>query len=269
MPVRRRGQILAAVRLPEIQIHRRRFLPGLLVLAVLFALASDASARGPGHTRVHPDWEKHPVTRYAALSAPDCLAELGRRKIPFTTVQSAPGVLAPVRLPEDVGGVVYRTAIAKHLRGTNPYDVFDCRLALALHDFSNVLRAHDIDEVLIFSAWRPPGKQWDDGKLGHRHPGALAIDAYRFGKKLADGQTERTWLEVEKDFHGTIGPLPCGSGAAPPSPSTPEARELRSIACEAADQHFFTSILTPNYNRAHFNHFHLEVTPEVSWFLVR
>ena len=43
-----------------------------------------------------------------------------------------PGVLAPVRLPEDVGGVVYRTAIAKHLRGTNPYDVFDCRLALAL-----------------------------------------------------------------------------------------------------------------------------------------
>ena len=187
----------------------------------------------------------------------------------YTLVQSAPGVLAPVRLPEDVGGVVYRTAIAKHLRATNPYDVFDCRLALALHDFSKVLRAHDIDEVLIFSAWRPPGKQWDDGKLGHRHPGALAIDAYRFGKKLADGQAERTWLEVARDFHGTIGPLPCGSGAAPPTPSTPEARELRSIACEAADQHFFTSILTPNYNRAHFNHFHLEVTPDVRWFLVR
>jgi hypothetical protein len=269
MPPPGRGQILAAVRLLENQIPRRRLGLGALVFAAGFALASDADARGQGHTRFHPDWEKHPATRYASLTAPDCLAELGRRKITFTPVQSAPGVLAPVRLPEDVGGVVYRTAIAKHLRATNPYDVFDCRLALALHDFSKVLLAHDIDEVLIFSAWRPPGKQWDDGKLGHRHPGALAIDAYRFGKKLVDGQTERTWLEVEKDFHGIIGPAPCGSGAAPPSPSTPEARELRSLACEAADQHFFTSILTPNYNRAHFNHFHLEVTPEVKWYLVR
>ncbi len=269
MPAPGRGQILAAVRPLENLIPRCRSGLGALVFAAGFALASDADARGQGHTRFHPDWEKHPSTRYAALTAPDCLSELGRRKITFTPVQSAPGVLAPVRLPDDVGGVVYRTAIARHLRGTNPYDIFDCRLALALHDFSKVLLAHDIDEVLIFSAWRPPGKQWDGGKLGHRHPGALAIDAYRFGKKLADGQTERTWLEVEKDFHGTIGPAPCGSGAAPPSPSTPEARELRSIACEAADQHFFTSILTPNYNRAHFNHFHLEVTPEVKWYLVR
>jgi Extensin-like protein C-terminus len=239
------------------------------VCAAIIGLAGDAHARGAGHVRFDPDWEKHPAARYAALTAAACLAELGRRQIPFTRVASAPGVLAPVRLPEDVGGVVYRTAIAKHLRGQNPYDVFDCRLALALHDFSKVLRAHDIEEVLIFSAWRPPGKNWDDAKLGHRHPGALAIDAYRFGKKLADGQTERVWLEVEKDFHGTIGPLPCGTGAAPPRPSTPEARELRSIVCEAADQHFFTSILTPNYNRAHFNHFHLEVTPEVKWVLVR
>ena len=269
MSVPGRGQILDAVRLSENHPRPRRILLVALALAAFFGLASDAGARGQGHTRFHPDWQKHPSTRYAALTAPDCLAELGRRKITYTLVQSAPGVLAPVRLPEDVGGVVYRTAIAKHLRATNPYDVFDCRLALALHDFSKVLRAHDIDEVLIFSAWRPPGKQWDDGKLGHRHPGALAIDAYRFGKKLADGQAERTWLEVARDFHGTIGPLPCGSGAAPPTPSTPEARELRSIACEAADQHFFTSILTPNYNRAHFNHFHLEVTPDVRWFLVR
>ncbi|MFS8071539.1 MAG: hypothetical protein ACMG6S_34650, partial [Byssovorax sp.] len=105
----------------EDQIQRLRFLPGALVLAALFGFASDAVAlapRGQGHTRFHPDWEKHPSTRYAALGAADCLAELGRRKITFTPVQSAPGVLAPVRLPDDVGGVVYRTAIARHLRAT-------------------------------------------------------------------------------------------------------------------------------------------------------
>lgn len=265
----RRGQILGAVRSSEDSTSPWRSVLGALVIVSLSVVTSDAAAQGRGHTRLHPDWAKHPSTRYAALDAPACLSELARRKITFTPVTSAPGVLAPVRVPEDVGGVVYRTAIARHLRATNPYDVFDCRLVLALHDFSNVLRAHDIEEVLIFSAWRPPGKQRDDGKLGHRHPGALAIDAYRFGKRRLPGQSERTWLEVEKDFHGTIGPAPCGAGAAPPSPSTPAARELRSIACEAADQHFFTSILTPNYNRAHRNHFHLEVTPDVKWFLVR
>ncbi len=77
------------------------------------------------------------------------------------------------------------------------------------------------------------------------------------------------WLDVEHDFHGTLGAPPCGPGAAAPSPATPEARELRSIACEAVDQHMFTTILTPSYDRAHRNHFHLEVTPGVRWYLVR
>ena len=95
------------------------------------------------------------------------------------------------------------------------------------------------------------------------------MDARRFGKRSAGPDGSKVWLDVERDFHGTLGPPPCGPGAAPPSPSPPEARELRSIACEAADQHLFTSILTPSYDRAHRNHFHLELTPAVRWYLVR
>jgi hypothetical protein len=229
-----------------------------------------ALARGQnGHVRYHPDWEKHASTRYAALGAPACKAELARRGVDFVEVQDAPGVLAPVRLPKDVGGVTYRTEAPAHARGTSPYDVFDCRLVLALSDFSKILRAHDVDEVVMFSAWRPPGSRWPASKLATRHPGALAIDAARFGKALAPGRKERVWLDVARDFHGAIGAPACGPGAAAPRRSTAAARELRSIACEAADQHVFTAILTPNYNRAHFNHFHLEITPEVKWSLVR
>src|SRR6185503_11609176 len=214
--------------------------PHALACVLAFALwGSDAAAaRGRPRVKFHPDWEKHPSTRYASLGPTECPRELTRRGIEFTPVQRAPGVLIPVRLPKDVGGVVYRTAIGENLRGANPFDVFDCRLVLALHDFSKVLRVHDVDEVLIFSAWRPPGKRWPGGKLGTRHPGGLAIDAYRFGKKLGPGQSSREWLDVEKNFHGTLGAQPCGSGAAPPSPATAEAKEIRSIACEAADQHF-------------------------------
>ena len=190
--------------------------------------------------------------------------------VAFTRVvpADAAGVATPVRLPRDVGGVVYCTEAPAHVREASPYDVFDCRLVLSLSDFSRVLRAHDVDEVRLFSAYRPSGRALRDGEPGLRHEGGLALDARRFGKKPGPGP-ERVWLDVERDFHGRLGADPCGARAAPPSPATAEARELRSIACEAADLHLFTSILTPTYDRAHRNHFHLEVTPGVRWALVR
>lgn len=157
------------------------------------------------------------------------------------------------------------------MRATGPHDVFDCRLVLALSDWSKILLDHDIDEVRMYSAWRPPSPKWPEGKIGTRHPGALAIDAYRFGKKLAEGKPEkdRVWLDVARDFSGRIGAPSCGPGAPPPRSKSKAAGELRKIVCAAADAHLFTTILTPNYDRAHWNHFHLEVTPDVTWHLVR
>jgi hypothetical protein len=198
------------------------------------------------------------------MSGAQCLAELGRRAVEVTRVVGAPGVVTPVRLPHDVNGVVYRTEAPAHLREVAPYDVFECRLVLALSDWSRVLRVHDVDEVLIFSAYRPGGSR--AGEEAIRHAGGLAMDVRRLGKRVGSAHV---WLDVERDFHGTLGAASCGPGAAPPSPPTAEARELRSIVCEAADQHLFTSILTPGYDRAHKNHVHLELTPGVRWSLVR
>lgn len=251
----------------------RSAIAAALVTLGLFGVA-DARPRAAPKLRTprvefHPEWASHPAAKYAALDAQSCHAELGRRGVAFTEVAKAPGVLAPVRLAKDVGGVVYRTEAPEHQRRQSPFEVFDCRLVLALSDFSKILVAHDIDEVVMFSAWRPPSRRWPEGKLGTRHPGALAIDASRFGKRLREGETTRAWLDVEHDFHGEIGLLPCGPDARPPSEDVAPARELRAIVCDAVDRHLFTSVLTPNYNRAHFNHFHLEVTPEVKWSLVR
>jgi hypothetical protein len=223
--------------------------------------------RGRGRVAIHPDWEKHPSTRYAALDAAACLEELARRSVPFTLVERAPGVVAPVRLPEGAGGVLFRTAAPAHARATGPYDVLDCRLALALHDWAALLRAHDVDEVLLFSAWRPDARVGD--APGRRHAGGLAIDAYRFRKRRDPVSGERVELDVLRDFHGTPGAPPCGAGAPSPRPDTLAARELRSIVCEAADQHLFTVMLTPHHDRHHRNHLHLELTPGVPWHLVR
>jgi hypothetical protein len=194
------------------------------------------------------------------MPAPRCLAELARREIKAARVERAPGVLAPVRLPEGIGGVVYRTPAPAHVRAHNPGDVFDCRLALALSDFSKILRERGVREALILSAWRPPPGDRGLGGPALRHPGALAVDIYRFGK-------EGAWLHVERDFGGALGAPVCGRSA--PEPPTAAGRELRAIVCEAAAQHLFTSILTPSYDRAHKNHLHLEVTPGVEWELLR
>jgi hypothetical protein len=203
-----------------------------------------------------------PAFRYAQLDAASCEAELTRRGIAFTPVAEARGVLAPIRLAGPVGGIAYHTALSPKDRATSPNEVFDCRLILALDDFSAILRTHDVVEVIHFSGWRPPSaKRWPAGKLGTRHDGALALDAGTFVK--SDG----TKLEVEKDFHGRIGAKTCGPGTGPWSP-TPAAIELRDIVCEAAGEHLFTVTLTPDYNWPHRNHFHLEVTPKVKWFLV-
>jgi len=249
----------------------------VLIAALLVVASGSADARGKAKKRPRVTfdaaWASHPSALYAGLSAAKCTDELGRRGVAFTPVTQGPtpGVLAPVRLPKDVGGVVYRSQATPNVRAQSPYDIFDCRLVLALSDFSKILVAHDIDEVVMFSAWRPPPRSWPEGKLGTRHLGALAIDVERLGKKLGDGQPEkaRVWLNIESNWAGSIGAPACGSGAAAPKAKSPAALELRSIVCEAADKHLFTSILTPNYNRAHENHVHLEVTPDVTWHLVR
>lgn len=202
-----------------------------------------------------------PAVRYASLGQGQCEAELRRRKVPFVRVE-ARGVLAPVRLRGPVSGVTFRSQVAARARATSPYEIFDCRLVLALDDFAKLLAKQDIVEVVHYSAYRPPpARGWVPGKVGSRHGGALALDAGKFIKK--DG----TVLDVEKEFHGRIGARTCGPGTGP-QPSTPEALALRGLACDSAQGRLFNVILTPNYNYPHRNHFHLEVTRGVKWFIV-
>lgn len=208
------------------------------------------------------DVSSAPAVRYAQLGRAPCEAELVKRGVAFHRVDSARGVLAPVRLAGPLRGVTYRTELPPKQRATTPYEIYDCRLVLALDDFSQLLAKHDVAEVIHYSAYRPPSaKKWPAAKIGARHDGALALDAAKFVKK--DG----TVLDVEKDFHGKIGATTCGPNTGP-DPATKEAVELRQIVCDAAEQRLFNVELTPNVNWDHRNHFHLEVTANARWFLV-
>jgi len=201
-----------------------------------------------------------PAIRYAALSPDDCEAELTKRNIPFER-ETARGVLAPVRLKGALRGVEFRTNLKAEQRETTPWEIADCRLVLALDDFAAILAEHDIVEVRHYSMYRAPPKRWADDKIGSRHNGALALDAALFIR--ADGSK----LDVLDDFKGKRGSKTCGDKAR--KVKDPAAIELREIVCAVVDQQLFNVVLTPNFNRAHRNHLHLEVTAGVKWFMVR
>lgn len=206
-----------------------------------------------------PDAANTPAHRYGMMSRDDCEAELTTRGIPFQR-EEARGVYAPVRLTGPLRGITFRTNLDEEKRSTTAWEISDCRLVLALDDFAEILGRHDIVDVRHYSMYRAPRKSWPDGKIGTRHNGAVAIDAARF--IASDG----TYYDVLDHFSGRIDAKTCGPKAAPRK-KTKQSLELRAILCEAVEAHLFNIVLTPNYNRAHRNHFHLEVTG-AQWFLI-
>jgi hypothetical protein len=241
---------------------------GLLLLGATSAHRTKPRHRAPKYA---PHAQQLPLKHapgsraevYAALSPSACIAALNERHIAFAREAPKRGVEIPVRLTGRVGGVLYRTDYPDGERASLPWEVFDCRLVLSLDDFAEILRAHSVAEVRIFSAWRPPAKSSPMTEWGRRHEGALAVDVRELRKDTGEV------LNILEQFHGKLGDAQCTPSAPPPNPDTPEARELHEIVCAAADAHIFNSILTPNYNLPHKNHFHLELTPEVDWFMLR
>ena len=224
------------------------------------AKTSHAKTHGKSRFENPTDPDTTPAVRYGGMSPADCETELGNRHIGYTK-ETARGVLDPVRLTGSLHGVEFRTDTSDAKRADSPYEIVDCREVLAMDDFAQILEKHDIVQVRHYSLYRPPPKSWPDDRIGGQHNGGLALDAARFIK--SDGSD----LVVLKDFHGAVGAKTCGDGAGP-RPVTDKGLELRAILCEAVSKHLFNVVLTPNFNRPHRNHFHLEVMANKKWFLV-
>ena len=207
------------------------------------------------------DFAATPAFRYGALKTDACLAELKKRNVAFDPAAETKGVDAPVRITGPMHGVKFVQVNHTHEQSLKAEtSILDCRLALALDDFSVRLASRGVTEVGYISAYRK-----DTGAKvapGERHPAGMAIDvAYlrQNGKEL----------QVEREFHGRVGARTCGTKAEAPKAKTKGALELRSIVCEAGRDRVFNLVLTPNYNRDHHNHIHFEVRRHIDWFLVQ
>ena len=197
---------------------------------------------------------------YGALTNAQCLALLKKRKIPYALLGKTSGVELPLRLTGPLHGVDFHGGEPAALRSTSPSEILDCRLALALDDFAGILEDHHIVEAVHWSIYRAPPIGTEDAAADHTAGLAMDLGA------LFEDDGSRTGIAEE--WRGEIGAKTCGNGAAP-VPSTKRAWRLRAVLCATAASHFFHVVLTPNFNAAHHDHFHLEIKRHSTFSFVK
>lgn len=192
----------------------------------------------------------------AALTPDDCRRLLDQAEVQFEPVpdDAAPAVLAPVYLLAPVNGVSFSPR-----NGLSEHGMLDCRLAIALLAWSPALQEAGVVKVEHYSSFRPGARVRGTGKSSG-HARALAMDAARF--HFEDGRVldiEEAWEQRER-------------GGAPCPERTDEGEAghlLRHLVCEAVSRDLFQVVLTPHHDRAHQNHVHLELVPEVDWSYIK
>ncbi len=145
----------------------------------------------------------------------------------------------PIFLSSPVNGVNWR-----YFSAAGPRDIYmACRLSLALHALGELLTEHEIDaaEHLGVFNCRLIGGSNDLSE----HGWARAIDLSAF--TYNDG----TRCVVEDDWFGLEG-----------EPDTLCGQLLQDLAWEMFNRQIFNIVLTPDFNAAHFNHFHVDLTPD-------
>jgi hypothetical protein len=158
----------------------------------------------------------------------------------------SPGVANPVRIGGPIGNVRFIAPGRKSV-----YGKLDCRLALVLASFAEILEAHGVATVLVDNLYRPRARL-AGRRVKSQHRYGLAIDVMGFVLK------DDSPLMIERDFGADIGRPPCGPKSTLPILTEASAR-LRNLVCDMVEAGLFHHVLTPNYNRAHRNHLHLDI----------
>lgn len=195
-----------------------------------------------------------------ALNASRCKALLRRHKVAFEEIASseAESVEQPIRLTGPVDGIPIQHRNHGHPRRGDRIarlEILDCRLAIALLDWSRILHEAGVRRVEHYSMYRAGARVGGTGKPSG-HATGLAIDV----GELVLSDASRVVVDADwKDKRRGGSPCPPREGESA-SPAL-----LRRIVCTAAEQKLFQILLTPHHDEHHANHLHLEVRPDVDW----
>jgi hypothetical protein len=191
-------------------------------------------------------WTVKPEAVWSIRSQPDCLRQLAQRRVQNLLVERELTTPVPtlVQIDGSIEGVSF---VSAHL--DRQVEV-SCELAARLPALARILRAHGVRSVLVNSSYR-------DQPRPSFHTFGLALDIAAF-------RTAHETLLVAKHFEVSPEQLTCKA-----EPQTPEGKQLLAIACAVAESHLFSSVLTPNYNAGHRDHFHFDMRPDDPRFFVR
>jgi hypothetical protein len=203
-------------------------------LAALVATFHNYRAEIPGAT-----WRVRPGAVWRVRPQEECFDALREAGVPFRPIGDHPTPIpSPVELLGPIDGVWFR------MRHEDRPLTVSCEMATRLPALVAVLSSHGVRGVDVMSAYR-------DNPRPSFHTFGMGLDIERLW-------TDRGWLTLQTDFEET----PADETCAAPAASSRRARTLRRIACQLHRSNVWSSVLTPNYNDGHRDHFHLDVRPD-------
>lgn len=169
----------------------------------------------------------------------DCYDELEARHITYKKTKK-PGIKRAVEITSPLGGV----AVAGH----EPL-VIDCSLAVSLDEAGRYMKALGMTDAHFASAYSRRLVRGTNHPSKHSY--GLAIDVSAFtGPDLGT-------LRVAKDYEQGLGDAIDCVG----QPLTQGGAILKVLQCQLVRSGLFHLVLSPDYDDAHHDHFHLEALP--------
>jgi len=193
------------------------------------------------------------VAMCARAWAGDCTSELDARHVSWKKASVppprlsrdgsilVPGIANAVEITGPLGGV--------EVTGDDEPLVIDCSLAVSLDEAGHYLRALGITKAHFASAYSRRKVRFTDH--WSKHSFGLAIDISTFtGPDLGT-------LRVDRDFEQGLGDdMDCVG-----EPLTQAGAVLEILKCQLVRSGLFHLVLSPDYDDAHHDHFHLEALP--------
>jgi hypothetical protein len=170
----------------------------------------------------------------------ECTAELDARHVTWKKA-SRPGIVRGVEITGALGGVLL-TSIDQPL-------VIDCSLAVSLDEAGRYLRGLGIDKATFSSAYSRRNVRGTNRPS--KHSFGLAIDVHTFVS------SDLGTLRIDRDYEQGLGDEVDCVGA----PVTQAGAVLKILQCQLVRSGLFYLVLSPDYDDAHHDHFHLEVKP--------
>lgn len=181
--------------------------------------------------------------------AASCQDWLDLYRLDYTVGPENPGIEAPITVKAPINGVAYRYNGSTEQRKT----VYgDCALIKSLAEAAPIMRAHDIVEFVDIGVYNyrcinqsltPPNCTLS------QHAYAKAIDIAAFITR--DGTKYSVLTDWLID--------PATTTCTAPTDGEKDTF-LHKVICELKAADVWNIVLTPNYNAAHRNHFHVDLT---------